>query len=209
MKKIIIILILNLMTLVIVNLVVAQQKSPISPSTLTKRMFGWHHMDFPDVVSNYHWESISDLSWLGYLVDPLTGNPKDQNNAEKVANWSIDPAVLAAKNHNVRINLCVGFEPSSGIPTFISNPNPSARSNLREKIIAAVVAANADGVNINFENEAIFTTDDNLQRFHSFIEEVENGIGPNRELSITLIPSWCTLSNFTTFINLLNDNIDL
>jgi spore germination protein YaaH/PKD repeat protein len=172
-----------------------------STCPLAKRMFGWHMIGVSP--SSYVWQSISDLSYFSYDVSPSTGNAI---NSTQIANWATDATVVAAHNNGVNVNLCVTlFNNSNEFSTFFGSA--SAQTTCRNNLVNAVIAANAKGINIDFEGSGLGST--YLNQFTSFMSslstQLHNAV-PNSELSIDLIGSY---SSSSTLINQLNPFVDL
>jgi spore germination protein YaaH len=165
----------------------------VTTCSLNKRMFGWHIIGTSS--SSYSWNSISDLSYFAYDVDPSTGNA---NNSSQIANWSTDATVVAAHTNGVHVNLCAVL--SSGYSTFFTNT--TAQTTLINNLVNAVIAANANGVNIDFEGTSILST--YKTQFITFMSnlstQLHNAV-PNSELSMDFMGGWGTYSSFITQLN--------
>ena len=74
---------------------------PKNSCALEKIVFGWHPYWVGSAHNNYDWSLLSDLSYFSYEVDPNTGNALSTNG------WATAPAVDAALQNGVRVNLCV------------------------------------------------------------------------------------------------------
>ncbi|MCC6601048.1 MAG: hypothetical protein IT223_10295, partial [Crocinitomicaceae bacterium] len=168
---------------------------------LTKRLFGWHMIGVSS--SSYVWQSLSDLSYFSYDINPTTGNAI---NATQIANWASDATVVAAHNNGVNVNLCVTlFNTSNEFSTFFGNT--SAQTTCRNNLVNAVVAANAKGINIDFEGSGLTST--YLSQFTSFMSSLSSQLHntvPNSELSVDLMGSY---SGSSSLINQLNPFVDL
>ena len=176
--------------------------NPNNPTcTLLKRVFGWHTAGTSS--SSYIWQSISDLSYFCYSVDPYSGNSLYPSDGANIANWQNDPVIIAAHNNGVKINLCVFL--SSGYSTFFTNL--SYQQTLITNLINAVSAANANGVNIDFEGLSITST--YQQQFITFMSnlstQLHNSI-PGSELTMDFMGSW---SSLYSFINQLIPYVDI
>jgi spore germination protein YaaH len=172
-----------------------------SSCPLNKRMFGWHMIGTSS--SNYVWQSISDLSYFSYDVNASTGNAI---NSTQIANWANDATIIAAHNNGVNVNLCVTlFNNTNEFSTFFGSS--SAQTTLKNNLINAVIAANAKGINIDFEGSGLGST--YLNQFVAFMSslstQLHNAV-PNSELSIDLQGSY---SNSTSLITQLNSSVDL
>ena len=172
-----------------------------SACSLNKRMFGWHSAGSSS--SSYVWKSISDISYFSYDVNSSTGGAI---NSTQINNLATDAVIVAAHSNNVNVHLTVQlFNNTNEFSTFFGST--SAQTTLKNNLVNAVVAANAKGVNIDFEGSGLSST--YLTQFITFVSglstQLHNTV-PNSELSIDLMSGY---SSSTNFINLLNPYIDL
>ncbi len=168
---------------------------------LNKIMFGWHAGGTSP--SSYVWQSLSDLSFFSYQVNPATGAPL---NPTLIAGWGNDAAVVTAKNNGVRVNLCVTlFQSTNQFSTFFGSP--SAQSTLITNLINEVVTVGANGINIDFEGPGLSTT--YLTQFSSFMSTLSTQLHaavPNSVLSFDLQGS---TSSSSALLTALNPSVDL
>lgn len=160
---------------------------------LAKRMFGWHAIG--GVSSSYQWSLMSDLSYFSYDADPATGNPK---NPTQMNGFATDATVLAAIANNVRVNLCVTlFNNTNEFSTFFSSS--SAQTTLINNLVSDVAAANAKGINIDFEGSGLSST--YLSQFTAFMSTLSTQLHstiPGSELTIDLQGGYAASSALLT-----------
>jgi spore germination protein YaaH len=168
---------------------------PLSTTScpLAKRMFGWHAIGGSS--SSYQWTLLSDLSYFSYDVDPATGNAK---NPTQITAFPSDATVVTAVANNVRVSLCATlFNNTNEFATFFSSP--AAQSTLITNLLNAVVAANAKGVNIDFEGSGLSGT--YLSQFTSFMStlstQLHNTVAGS-ELTIDLQGTYAASSALLT-----------
>ncbi len=163
----------------------SQLPGRITSCPLAKRMFGWHMINTSS--SSYQWALLSDLSYFSYEVEPATGNAV---NAASMTAFPTNATVTTALANGVKVNLCVTlFQSTTQFSTFFGSP--SAQSNLITNLINLVIAANANGINIDFEGAGLNTT--YLTPFTSFMTSLSTQLHnalPNSELSIDLQGSY-------------------
>ncbi len=179
---------------------------PSQPLTVTycplaKRMFGWHSIGTSS--SSYQWSLLSDLSYFSYQVDPATGNA---TNPTSMAGFATDAVVLAALANGVKVNLCATlFNNSTEFSVFFGNP--AAQTNLITSLVNHVLAANANGINIDFEGSGLSST--YLSQFVSFMASLSaqlHAAVPNAELSIDLQGNY---ANSSSLLSQLLSSTDL
>ena len=148
---------------------------------LNKRMFGWHSIGTSS--SSYQWSLLSDLSYFSYDIDPATGNAK---NPTAMSGFASDATVLTALSNGVKVNLCATlFNNSTEFAVFFGNS--SVQSNCINNLVNHVVAANATGINIDFEGSGLSST--YLTAFTNFMSNLSAQLHaaiPAAELSIDL-----------------------
>ncbi|MEO5646891.1 MAG: glycosyl hydrolase family 18 protein, partial [Chitinophagaceae bacterium] len=168
---------------------------------LNKIMFGWHAGGTSP--SSYVWQSLSDLSFFSYQVNPATGAPL---NPTLIAGWGNDAAVVTAKNNGVRVNLCATlFQSTNQFSTFFGSP--AAQSTLITNLINEVLNVGANGINIDFEGPGLNTT--YLTQFSSFMSTLSTQLHaavPNSVLSFDLQGS---TSSSSALLTALNPSVDL
>ena len=176
-------------------------EASLTACPLNKRMFGWHSIGTSS--NNYVWLSISDLSYFSYDVNKSTGNA---NNPTQISSWATDPTIVAAQSNGVNVNLCATlFNNSNEFATFFGNP--TAQTTLINNLITAVIAANAKGVNIDFEGSELGSTYRNqFVNFMSALSTQLHNTVVNSELSIDLQAGY---SESSTLISQLNPFVDL
>ncbi len=167
---------------------------------LNKRMFGWHVLGTSS--ASYVWQSLSDLSYFSYDVNPTTGNA---NNTAALANWGSSAAVLAAKANGVRVNLAVTFfGNSTTFPAFFGNA--TAQNTLITNLINEVTTADVNGLNIDFEGAGLSTT--YAPQFTAFLGNLRTQLlaaRPNAEISIDIQGSHVGSTNYITNLNAVVD----
>jgi spore germination protein YaaH len=177
------------------------QPASITTCSLAKRMFGWHSIGSSS--ASYQWLQLSDLSYFSYDVDPATGNAK---NPTSMAGFSTDATVLAALANGVKVNLCATlFNNTTEFSVFFSNS--AAQTNLINSLVNHVVAANAKGINIDFEGSGLSST--YISQFVSFMSNLSiqlHATVPNSELSIDLQGGY---ANSSTLLSQLLSSTDL
>jgi len=168
---------------------------------LAKRMFGWHVAGTSS--SSYIWQSLSDLSYFGYDVDPSTG----VDNSGVSSTWQTNSTIVAAHNNGVNVNLCIILQDFSisqtSFNTFFANAN-GQQQTLITNSINAVVAANAKGINVDFEG---FGSSANAS-FISFIQALSTQLHstvPGSELSIDFLAG----NSSSSFLSSLDLYVDL
>ncbi len=149
--------------------------------TLNKRMFGWHMIGTSS--ASYQWTLMTDLSYFNYDIDPATGNAK---NPTAMSGFASDATVLAALSNGVKVNLCAAlFNNSTEFSVFFASA--TAQSNCITNLVNHVVAANATGINIDFEGSGLSST--YLTAFSNFMSNLSAQLHaaiPGAELSIDL-----------------------
>ncbi len=167
---------------------------------LNKRMFGWHAIGTSS--ASYVWQSLSDLSYFSYDVNPTTGNA---NNAAALVNWGNSATVLAAKANGVKVNLAVTFfGNSTTFPSFFGNAG--AQSTLITNLVNEVINADANGLNIDFEGAGLSTT--YAAQFTSFLGALRTQLRaarPAAEISIDIQGSHVGSANYITNLNAVVD----
>ncbi|RYF89245.1 MAG: hypothetical protein EOO03_06480 [Chitinophagaceae bacterium] len=167
---------------------------------LTKRMFGWHAHGTSS--ASYVWESLTDLSYFSYDVDPATGNA---TNAAALVNWGNNATVLAAKANGVNVNLAVTFFGTTAIfGTFFGNA--TAQQTLITNLVNHVVTADVKGINIDFEGAGLSTT--HLTAYTAFLGNLRTqllAVRPNSEISIDLQGSAVAAAGYITNLNTVVD----
>ena len=167
---------------------------------LSKRMFGWHLHGTSS--SSYVWQSLSDLSYFSYDVDPATGNA---TNAAQLVNWGNNATVLAAKANGVNVNLAVTFFGNSTIfGTFFGNA--TAQQTLITNLVNHVVTADVKGLNIDFEGAGLSTT--HMTAFVAFLGNLRTqllAVRPGAEISIDIQGSAVGSTNYITNLNTVVD----
>ena len=179
---------------------------PSQPSTITycplaKRMFGWHAI--ASSAASYQWSLLSDLSYFSYQVDPATGNA---TNPASMAGFAADPVVLTALANGVKVNLCATLF-NNGTEFSLFFGNPAAQTNLITSLVNHVVAANANGINIDFEGSGLSST--YLTQFVAFMSNLSaqlHAAVPNSELSIDLQGGY---ANSSSLLSQLLSSTDL
>lgn len=177
------------------------QPSTVSFCALAKRMFGWHAIGSSS--ASYQWPLLSDLSYFSYQVDPATGNA---TNPASMAGFATDATVLAALANGVKVNLCATlFNNSTEFSVFFGNP--AAQTNLINTLVNHVVAANAKGINIDFEGSGLSST--YLTQFVAFMNNLSTQLHatvPDSELSIDLQGGY---ANSSSLLSQLLSSTDL
>jgi spore germination protein YaaH len=178
-----------------------QMPTSIISCPLAKRMFGWHAIGTSS--SSYQWPLLSDLSYFSYQVDPATGNA---TNPSSMTAFPTDATVTTALANGVKVNLCVTlFQSTTQFSTFFGSA--TAQSNLITNLINLVIAANANGINIDFEGPGLNTT--YSTQFAAFMASLSTQLHsavPVSELSIDLQGSF---AGSTTFLNGLLPSVDM
>ncbi|MFZ4770740.1 MAG: glycosyl hydrolase family 18 protein, partial [Ferruginibacter sp.] len=168
---------------------------------LVGRMFGWHSIGTSAV--SYQWPLLTDLSYFSYEVDPATGNAI---NASLMAAFPTNSTVTTAHANGTNVNLCVTlFQSTTQFSTFFGST--SAQSTLISNLINLVIAANANGINIDFEGAGLSST--YLAPFNSFMSnlstQLHNAV-PGSELSVDVQGSYASNTNL---MNGLLPSVDL
>ncbi len=139
---------------------------------LKNLVFGWHPYWSNGLEDNYQWNLLSDLAYFSYEVDYQTGRPVDMHG------WFTAAVVDSAKRHNVRVHLTA---------TLFSNHDEffgsqAAQDTLINRLVEAVQARGADGINIDFEGMG----SDNRTQFTNFISKLKQRM---RQVNSSLILS--------------------
>ncbi len=173
----------------------------ITTCPLEGRMFGWHAIGTS--ASSYQWALLSDLSYFSYEVDPATGNAV---NASLMTAFPTNATVTTAIANGTKVSLCVTlFQSTTQFSTFFGSA--TAQNTLIANLINLVVAANAKGINIDFEGAGLSTT--YLTQFTSFMTNLSTALHnavPASELSIDLQGSYAAS---TALLNGLLPSVDL
>lgn len=167
---------------------------------LSKRMFGWHAHGTSS--ANYVWQSLTDLSYFSYDVDPATGNA---TNAASLVNWGNNLTVVNAKANGVNVNLAVTF---FGNTTSFGNffGNATTQQTLITNLINHVVTADVKGLNIDFEGTGLAST--HQAAFIAFLGNLRTqllAVRPNSEISIDIQGSAAGTANYITNLNTVVD----
>ncbi len=174
--------------------------SSITSCPLNKKMLGWHAIGTSS--ASYQWGLLSDLSYFSYDVDPATGNSK---NPTQIAAFPTDPTVTTAIANGVRVSLCVTlFNNTNEFSTFFASA--PAQTTLINNLINSVVAANAKGINIDFEGTGLGTT--YVTQFTSFMSALSTQLHstiPGSELTIDLQGGYANTPNL---LNPLLSSVD-
>lgn len=172
-----------------------------STCTLTKRMWGWHAIGTSS--TSYQWPLLSDLSYFSYQVDPATGNA---TNPTQINAFPTDATVVAAQANGVKVTLCATlFNNGTEFATFFASS--TAQNTLITNLISSVQAANAKGINIDFEGAGLSST--YLSQFTSFMSSLSSQLHaaiPNSELSMDFQGSY---ANSSSLINPLLSSVDI
>ena len=179
----------------------AAQPNRLTTCPLVGRMFGWHSIGTS--AASYQWPLLTDLSYFSYEVDPATGNAI---NASLMAAFPTNSTVTTAHANGTNVNLCVTlFQSTTQFSTFFGSP--SAQSNLISNLINLVIAANANGINIDFEGAGLGSN--YLTQFTAFMSALSaqlHSAVPGSELSVDVQGSYAAS---TSLLNGLLPSVDL
>ncbi len=169
-----------------------------------RRSFGWYSPGRN--FSNSYWSVLTDLSYFNYDINPSTGAA---HNSSQISNWGSDATVVAAQNNGVKVNLCLKlFNNSNEFATFFGSS--SAQSAVIANAVSAVVAANAKGINVDFEGVGLTGTyGTQYINFLASLKSHLNSAVTNSEVSVDLMGSLATASTAPTFLPQLNSTVDL
>lgn len=167
-------------------------KSP-SNRKLSKKyeVFGWHPHWMGSAWESYNFSLLSTIAYFAYIVDPETGS---YSNPAQIQEWLTTSMVDSAKMNGTRVLLSMASHGYAENDRFLSNQ--AAWNTFSDSISRLIIARNADGVDLNFENVPE-KHKESLVNFVTFLRtNLSNSLpGGKVFLSITL-PSYSTREAF-------------
>jgi spore germination protein YaaH len=123
-------------------------KSPTNRKLSKKyEVFGWHPHWMGTAWESYDFSLLSTIAYFAYIVDPETGS---YSNPAQMQEWRTTSMVDTAKAYGTRVLLSMASHGVSENDRFLSNP--AAWNTFTDSISSLIIARNADGVDLNFEN---------------------------------------------------------
>lgn len=116
------------------------KKHTLSPKNV---VFGWHPYWAKDAYKSYNFSLLSIITYFAYEVDPQTGG------YTTIHDWETTGLIKKAHDNKTKVLLSVACFSEKNISTFLRNP--SAQSNLINKVIELVKKQKGDGVHLDFE----------------------------------------------------------
>ncbi len=116
------------------------KKHTLSPKNI---VFGWHPYWAKEAYKSYNFSLLSIVTYFAYEVEPNTGD------YTTIHDWETTGLIKEAHAHKTKVLLSVACFSEKNISTFLSNP--SAQSNLINKVILLVKNRKGDGVHLDFE----------------------------------------------------------
>ena len=170
-----------------------------------REVFGWHPYWMGSSWEQYPFELLSTISYFSYSVEPKTGLNK---NPEHLDDWNNSALLDSAKAKNTRVLLTISLHGESNQRIFLDNP--LLWNNLYQDVSKLLLARDADGIDINFENiPTSFSTEfaDFIKGFDQYLStEFQNNSKEAPFISLTL-PASKGRKSFA--LKRLNDIIDL
>ena len=170
-----------------------------------REVFGWHPYWMGSSWEQYPFELLSTISYFSYTVEPKTGLNK---NPEHLDDWNNSALLDSAKAKNTRVLLTISLHGESNQRIFLDNP--LLWNNLYQDVSKLLLARDADGIDINFENiPTSFSTEfaDFIKGFDQYLStEFQNNSKEAPFISLTL-PASKGRKSFA--LKRLNDIIDL
>lgn len=118
--------------------------------SLNKEVYGWYPYWVGSAYTNLDYDLISTFSFLGYDVEPSTGNYKASTQSS-INTWnSTTGSVQHSLNKGVRVELTVFCFGNSNNATFLGNA--TSRQTCITNLVNLVKNRGAHGVNVDFEN---------------------------------------------------------
>lgn len=149
-----------------------QQRSSIP----VKTVFGYHPYWMNSAYPNYNYNLLSTIAYFGVDVDSY-GNIIDRND------WPLTGLINLAHSYGVKVELvAINFDANSLSALLSSSTN---RTRLINNLLYEVTRANADGVNIDFE-EFPGSQKQNLNLFMKALADTFHQHIPNSSVSIAL-----------------------
>ncbi|MEM7039576.1 MAG: glycosyl hydrolase family 18 protein, partial [Bacteroidota bacterium] len=112
---------------------------------LTKEVYGWHPAWCGTAYESYDFNLLSTVAYLGYVVNPATGDPAD------LFQWRSTRLVEQAHANGAAVELTV-LNSGAGCARLLGNPE--AMANLCDQAVALVREKDADGICLVFEGLA-------------------------------------------------------
>lgn len=123
-------------------------KSPTNRKLSKKyEVFGWHPHWMGSAWESYNFSLLSTVAYFAYIVDPETGS---YTNPAQMQEWRTTSMIDSAKAHGTRVLLSMASHGVSENDQFLSNP--ASWNTFSDSIASLILARNADGVDLNFEN---------------------------------------------------------
>lgn len=144
---------------------------------LTHEIIGFYPFWLGDVYKTYNYNLYSRLVYVGYFVDPLTGNSKTTHN------WESTEFFDYAYREGTKIDLNVALHGSEKHQLFFTNL--AAQNQLTLNIIKLLEDKNADGFNLDFGKVDTIHREA-LTNFIIDLSVKMHGINPEHKLSINL-----------------------
>ena len=167
-------------------------KSPTNRKLSKKyEVFGWHPHWMGSAWESYDFSLLSTIAYFAYIVDPETGS---YSNPAQIQEWRTTSMIDTAKANGTRVLLSMASHGVAENDRFLSSP--AAWNTFTDSIASLIIARNADGVDLNFEN----VPEKHRESLVNFVTLLRTNLSnkmPNGNvfLSITL-PSYSTRDAF-------------
>ncbi|MBU6167411.1 MAG: hypothetical protein KGQ86_00095 [Bacteroidetes bacterium] len=167
-------------------------KSPANRKLSKKyEVFGWHPHWMGSAWESYNFSLLSTIAYFAYIVDPETGS---YTNPAQMQEWRTTPMIDSAKEKGTRVLLSMASHGVAENDRFLSNP--AAWNTLTDSLASLLIARNADGVDLNFEN----VPEKHRESLVNFVTQLRSNLAgkmPDGKvfLSVTL-PSYSTREAF-------------
>ncbi|MFZ5518005.1 MAG: glycosyl hydrolase family 18 protein [Candidatus Zhuqueibacterota bacterium] len=141
-----------------------------------REVFGYHPYWMNSAYPNYNYSVLSTIAYFGVDVS-ATGYIDDYHS------WPVTGLINLAHSHGVKVVLvAINFD-SGSLETLLSSS--TNRTRLVRNLLTAVESANADGVNIDFEDFPS-SQKSNLNLFMKALADTFHSHLPNSSVSIAL-----------------------
>jgi hypothetical protein len=127
-------------------------------------VLGWHPYWEGDTYKTYNYRLLTHLAYYGYEVNPFTGG---YSNFEAIYDFTSSDLINTAHLDTCKVLLTVSNRGEANNDIFFTS-EPDVQSNLIDSLISILYRANADGIDINFEEVPSHQKDN----FIDFVKEL-------------------------------------